>query len=377
LRSQFFYSRPLEYHLVAGGEELFQDSVKVEEPTAGLFTIEDPYDEDGSSLSNSPSEFLAEFPPSPGPGLSYSPSSPMSSIPEIESPPHNFSNLAGPFPYPTNQKAYPGAYPTTFAPPPSAPVRYPNRTTGLTLLADGMTAFTINLDKLAPPAPLPARTPPLTLRLRLAIPPVDDTRAPANLHGFFGNVRLANVWSGQAKVLTRVYDAAGRCFSEEAESLQVNSVDLGTVIAALPESTLSRARWLDPTVQSTIAQQIVVDGATLLFVIYELDRRASHNALPSAELISFQKYTSNAKAPLASNPHAYPQQPTTAPPAAYPPPASAPAYSPNGYYASPIAGVYTHSQAQTYTHAHPPPSSSSYTPSLSSALTPVAVPLRS
>ncbi|KAJ7807647.1 hypothetical protein B0H13DRAFT_1669116 [Mycena leptocephala] len=357
-----------EYHLVAGGEELFQDAVKVEtqELPTGLMTIEDLYDEKGSSPSNSPPEFLAEFPPSPPPGLSYSPSSPMSSIPEIESPPRIFSHLASPYSYPPNQNASPGVYPTTFVPPPIAPVRYPNRTIGLTLLADGMTAFTINLDKLAPPAPLPARTPPLALRLRLAIPPVDDSHAPANLHGFFGNVRLANVWSGQAKVFTRVYDAAGRCFFEEAESLQLNSVELGIVVAAFPNSTLSRARWLDPTVQSTIAQQIVIDGATLLFVIYELDRRASHNALPSAELIAFHKYTSNANAPLPSNPHAYPQQqsqPQPQPPQGYmsgaPASLSDTSSFPNDYGDSQVA------DASPASFAHPTPQTD---PLLSQAL---------
>ncbi|KAJ7109341.1 hypothetical protein C8R44DRAFT_635071 [Mycena epipterygia] len=366
-----------EYHLVAGGEELFQDpvqdAVKVEDHPS-LLTIDA---DDDSEHSNSPPEFYSEFPPSPGetspmfPGLTYSPSSPLSSVPEIESPPNVFATLSAAYPYPApHQKAYPA----TFPPAPVSPVRYPNRTTSLTLLADGMTAFTVNLDKLAPAASLPARTPPLTLRLRLTIPPVDDTRAPANLHGFFASIRLAGVWAAQAKVCTRVYGSAGQCISNEVEPLQASSVELGTVVAALPESALSRARWCDSTVQTIITQQIVVDDSTLLFVVYELDRRAGQSALPSADLISVQKYTSSgdAKPPVSpvyaqyaptSNVYAY-APPASAP--SYSPPASAPAYSPppNHAYYSP----YAQPPPQTYTHSPP---TSSYT--LSSALTPVSL----
>ncbi|KAJ7172513.1 hypothetical protein C8R46DRAFT_947601 [Mycena filopes] len=378
-----------EYHLVAGGEELFaQDAVKLEEHPS-LIPLDDDLRDDAS---NSPPEFLSDFPPSPGetspsfPGLSYSPSSPLSSIPDLESPPHTFTTLAG-YPYPQNQKAAYPAYPATYHAPAAPAVRYPNRTTSLTLLADGMTAFSVNLDKLAPPAALPARTPPLTLRLRLAIPPVDDTRAPPNLHGFFGNIRLASIWASQAKVFTRVYDSAGHCFSNETEPLHASTVELGIVVAALPESALSRARWFDATVQTTITQQIVVDGSTLLFVAYELDRRLSPNALPSVELVAFQKYTSSGdtKSPTLSPAYSYTApanssaysyaSPQPSPSTAYPSPASAPAtYSPNGYYTP--ASVYAHpSPVQTYGHAHPPPPTSTYTPSLSSALTPIA-PLR-
>ncbi|KAF7363411.1 TEA domain-containing protein [Mycena sanguinolenta] len=357
-----------EYHLVAGGEEL-ADPVKVEAHDAsGLLSLED--DEDYSSPDNSPHEVVHEIPAAPG--LSHSPSSPLSSLSsDIGSPPHNFSHLAGPYSYAAqNQKAYtaPG-YPAFVHAQPPTTTRYPNRTTGLTLLADGMTAFTVNIDRLVEPVSHPGRTPPQTLRIRLAIPPVDDTRAPPNLHGFFGQVQLAAVWSSQAKVFTRVYDASGHCFSSEVESLQPNSVELGTVVAALPESALSRARWLDSSVQTRITQQIVVDNATLLQVIYELDRRAHHSALPSAELVAFQPYA-DARAQMAS-PMVYTQPSTnygyTGSASNSTPPQM---YTSNGYYA-PQSAAYGHVQ-----HAHPPQppiNTSSYTPSLSSALTPVAL----
>ncbi|KAF8212272.1 hypothetical protein K438DRAFT_1235375 [Mycena galopus ATCC 62051] len=335
-------------------------------------------DDDYSSPDNSPPEVRHEIPAAPG--LSYSPSSPLSSLSsDIDSPPHNFSNLAGPYSsYAPNQKAayaapgYPAFVQHTNAAP--NPVRYPNRATTLTLFADGMTPLNVNIDRLVPPEPLPARTPPQTLRVRLSIPPVSDARAPPNLHGFFGSVRLVELWASTAKVFTRAYDPQGHCLSAEAESLQVSSVELGTVVAALPESVLSRARWLDAGVQ-TITQQVVVDNVTLLLVVYDLDRRAS--ALPSAELTMFQKYA-DGKPPMSS-PTMYASPPSSQynPALQYPASASASAqaqqqttpqtYMSNGYYVP---------QPQPQMYGHPPPpinTASSYTPSLSSALTPVTL----
>jgi hypothetical protein len=57
-----FYFRPLEYHLVASGEELLHDQdlrVETQEHSEGLFTIEDPY---GIGTATSPpcTELLAE-----------------------------------------------------------------------------------------------------------------------------------------------------------------------------------------------------------------------------------------------------------------------------------------------------------------------------
>ncbi|KAF7304854.1 TEA domain-containing protein [Mycena kentingensis (nom. inval.)] len=272
-----------EYNLVAGADELFQDSVKVEDHQ--LLTIDD----DVSSASNSPPDQLHEFPPSPGestspafPGLSYSPTSP-------------------PLLYPRHRRL-----PTSKT---STPLRFPNRAVTFTLLAEGMTPFIVNLDKLVAPAALPSRTHPLTLRLRLSVPAADDPRAPQTMHGFFASVRLAAIWSEHAKVFTRVYDPAGQCAPQaEAGPLHASNIDLGTVLAELPESTLTRAHWCDPTTQTTITQQVVVDDAVLLFVVYDLDRRA--HSMPSVEFVSFQKYagSSEARASAAPAPVQHQQQ---------------------------------------------------------------------
>ncbi|KAJ7285870.1 hypothetical protein C8J57DRAFT_1663148 [Mycena rebaudengoi] len=315
-----------EYHLVAGGEELCHESspIKVELDHPTLLTI------DREEPDATPEFTSADFPPSPEtspmfPTLTYSPSSPMSSV--LDSPPHPYSALASPYQQPAAlyvQKPYPTSYQ---GPPPQ--LRYPNRLTSFTLHADGMTPLSINIDKLAPPAPPPAPTPPLALRLKLSISPVDDQRGPPQL------ARLLR------QRPPRQHLEQHRKVCHPRDPLVASSVDLGTVVAALPESGLSRCRWFDPLVHTIITQDIVVDGVTLLFVVYELDRR-NGGALPSAELSSCQKYPGAGVA------------------APKPPP---PAPFPSSYFGA--AGMHP----QIYVAQ--PFSPSSYRPSLSSALTPV------
>lgn len=214
--------------------------IKVELDHPTLLTI------DREEPDATPEFTSADFPSFPEtspmfPTLTYSPSSPMSSV--LDSPPHPYSALASPYQQPAAsyvQKPYPTSYQ---GPPPQ--LRYPNRLTSFTLHADGMTPLSINIDKLAPPAPPPAPTPPLALRFKLSISPVDDQRGPPSLHGFFASVRLASIWSNTAKCVTRVYNNT-TCISNEEDPLVASSVDLGTVVAALPESGLSRCRWVDP-----------------------------------------------------------------------------------------------------------------------------------
>ncbi|KAF7322948.1 TEA domain-containing protein [Mycena chlorophos] len=276
-----------EYNLVAGPDELFQDGVKLEDQQSALLTMDD--DEGGSSLSNSPPDQLTEFPPSPRdatspafPGLSYSPTSPLSSLPDIiDSPPHNLAHLAAPYPYIAQQKI---------------PAVYSNRATTFTLVAEGMTSFIVSLDKLSPPAAPTARSPPLSLRLRLALPLADDPRAPVSLHGYFASVRLSQLWSGHARVITRAYDPSGACAELDSAQLHANRIELGTVSADFPDTILTRARWCNPTTQSMITQQVLVDEVTVLFIVYDLDRHAGHS-MPSVEFVSFQKYAASVPAP--------------------------------------------------------------------------------
>ncbi|KAF8077982.1 hypothetical protein FPV67DRAFT_1662755 [Lyophyllum atratum] len=160
----------------------------------------------------------------------------------------------------------------------------PNRTTAICLLADGMSPLSIKLDALMPSQD-PTRTT-LALKIRLHITPVDDIRSSSTLHGFFGTISLSRLWVTSGKCITRVY-VNNTCISEEVDTLEVSNIDMGTVNAMLPESSLSRCRWLDASLTTSVTQEIIVDGQTLIYLIYDLDRN-NGNIMPSAELLGYQ-----------------------------------------------------------------------------------------
>jgi hypothetical protein len=135
---------------------------------------------------------------------------------------------------------------------------------------------------------------PIVFRVRLNLSSIDDLHCPSTLHGFHGTVSLSSPWQFSAQCITKVY-ANGTFISEEAGNLQLvtslsPSVDGSQVVQAfLPESPLSRSRWLDESLQTTISQQIVVDSTTLGFIVYDLDRKNTTGA-PSAHLQSDQRH---------------------------------------------------------------------------------------
>lgn len=279
-----------EFHLVAGGEELFTESgllapVKIEDACDAniLLALEDD-DEAGSSTSSpqySPLDLQSDIPLSPHliHSPEYPPLSPISCLSSSSGSSSSTPSTPGYFSSPTTAlpsnsgtslwkqsplrhkgydvNSYPGGPHTgkqfSSSPFPTVPLapgsyvpsphttRPPNRITSLTLFADGMTPFTVKVDNLATPA---SRVSAVALKLKLSISSIDDVQSPSTLHGFVGNICLAHVWNYHAKCDTKVY-AAGACISHEITALQISSIELGTPIAQLPESSLSRCRWLD------------------------------------------------------------------------------------------------------------------------------------
>jgi len=151
-----------------------------------------------------------------------------------------------------------------------------------------MTPFSVNVDALAQSAPTD-RPSPLMLRIKLSVPTLSDPRSPPNLHGFNTSVVLANPWSTTAKCVTKVI-SSNSLASEEDEPLrpsQLNHAD-NSLQALLPESHLSRCRWLDHNLSTMITQELIVDDQTLLFLIYELDRK--NGPMPCSEFLGFQLF---------------------------------------------------------------------------------------
>ncbi|KAK7467113.1 hypothetical protein VKT23_004172 [Stygiomarasmius scandens] len=162
-----------------------------------------------------------------------------------------------------------------------------NSVTTFFLCAGGMEPLTVNIDALPLP---PLHNLPVVLKIRLQIP--SGMNSPIT-HGFDASLRFAHMWAGHARCTTKVY-LQGVPSSTESGSLNVNSIDLGCPIATLPNSNLNNCRWLEPTVHTTITQEITVDERTVLIVFYELDR---HHNFPAAHVLRYQRYRPGAILP--------------------------------------------------------------------------------
>lgn len=320
-----------EFHLVAGGDEAVDPvtHIPIKEEHDGHNLMPYEWDDRESSHSASPdfspADSQADFPLTPeqklfpldsngfikqesSPGSLYlhsttqiaSPTtSPGSSyqqhLPEFATKPTPFSSYS---PSPT------AAFPTH---PTSYPRYTPNRITTLFLYAEGMTPFSVNVDALNQPSPSPRPT--LGLRIKLSVPLLNDARSPSTLHGFTASVAVANVWSGSAKCTTKVM-AGGEVIFAESEALQVSSIsNSGAVHSLLPDSSLSRCRWLDPNAPTTLTQELVVDDQVLLYLIYDLDRK--NGFMPSAEFLGFQHYKQPSSSSATTAPGAPPQYPAS------------------------------------------------------------------
>ncbi|KAF8894582.1 hypothetical protein BD779DRAFT_1669066 [Infundibulicybe gibba] len=291
-----------EFHLVAGGDELLEIGyplqVKREDHTdiTGLIPMgADERETEGSppaSPDYSPAETTSEFPPTPEQLVgslycntyhNYPPprftESPMSAlVPDIPA-------ESKPLPRRTtidNASCPPGI------PPIFLWTRQPStKVNVVSLSADGMNPLSIKLDALTPSEQTGHRRPPMALKIKLSIPPLNDTRSPSTLHGFTGNLYLSSVWMSSGKCTTKVF-AGNVCISEEIGSLDVSTIQLGTVVAMLPESSLTRCRWLDASAQITLLQEINIDNELAVVIIYDLGRRNDY-AMPSAELVGYQR----------------------------------------------------------------------------------------
>ncbi|KAI0748039.1 hypothetical protein C8Q80DRAFT_1120612 [Daedaleopsis nitida] len=323
-----------EFHLVAGGEELFQENgllahtnntAKSSPGSASTSTLDLP---ESSAVSESPSstpeyhtsEVSPEFSAS-GSYPSLSPPAQVSAFPELDVFTNSMSSSHGPDPAfvnlspppqtthtinPMSVKLEPLAMdPALFTLPqplgdslPEYHISFPNRTTSLYFWADGMHPFTIDVDRVVGASPAsPSRT---FLHLRVSLPPLEDLSCPPGLQGISGAVSFANPWTSFAKCHTKVWGEEKTVISlDQGLFTPVTTPELQaalslhaspqTVYAYLPDSPLSRCHWLG-TVR-TITQQIVVDNEVLAVLVYHLERVADGpRPAPAMELIGVQKY---------------------------------------------------------------------------------------
>ena len=209
-----------------------------------------------------------------------------------------------------------------------------NRLFSINLFAEGMPPFTIPVGALTSDHYPTTQAPPrLLIRIKLRLPSIDDTHGSPTLHGIHGTISFARPWVTSATCITDVY-AANVHESHDLAPLQPPTIDpsMGESTAGLPESELTRCRWLDsgtslllsclayascsttwPSAkQTSIYQRIIMDNDTMAVVVYDLDRNVSDDS-PFAEVVGFQKYRVNSKttyapSPNSSSPHpSYPQ----------------------------------------------------------------------
>ncbi|EKM82713.1 hypothetical protein AGABI1DRAFT_104604 [Agaricus bisporus var. burnettii JB137-S8] len=301
-----------EYQLVAGGEELADASppagspIKLEDHWShGLIPMEfddtDGYSSTSASPDFSPPDFQNQYLPSPDhpatrqldmTSASHYSTDSRNLVPSASPYSPSFANSTQEY---SNYGRVSSRTPPTGAASASEYSKPHNRIRALRLVADGMSPLLIRMDQLAP---LHMPYQPLQLKICLRISTMDDINCPSTLQGFLASVYLSHMWTSSGKCITKTI-VGSTIVAEDINSLQVSEVNMGTVNAVLPESHLTRCRWLDPNLPTNITQEIIVDGESLLFVIYELDRAAGHS-LPSAELSGYLNYPSSSRGSLGS-----------------------------------------------------------------------------
>lgn len=126
-----------------------------------------------------------------------------------------------------------------------APTHTSVRLSRLQIWADGLPPFTVEVDSLTSPSKPYSR---VMLRLKLSLPPGEAESSLSTLHGFGGAIVLSEPWMSTGKCFTRVF-TANTCISKELDYLQPTNQSL---TAFLPDSWLTKSRWLEASMSITL-----------------------------------------------------------------------------------------------------------------------------
>ncbi|KAH9946185.1 uncharacterized protein BXZ73DRAFT_95683 [Epithele typhae] len=324
------------FHLVAGGEELFQDNglfsptnrKSPASPTSsssvGRGRANSIASTNASSPSSTPEFPLSDFPPEMSSVYpSLSPQSNLSSYADLRGDEHFACAIS---PSSMVDPAYGGLSPSAGALPASTPLSVKleplamdstlftlphaayadhlgdyaphNRIASLYFWADGMTPLAVDLDRLVGGANdvAPSTT---FLHFRVSVPPVADLRCPPTFQGINGAVSLARSWQTLARCHSKSSDANGTIVLQDVGAFTpVTTPQLQTclgvdvrgqqVCSFMPESALTRCHWIDTV--SKITQQVFVDNEVLAVLVYHIDRTTDPGRpAPAMEVISVQK----------------------------------------------------------------------------------------
>jgi len=180
---------------------------------------------------------------------------------------------------------------SVMAPGVSPPPASRNNITSITLGAAGMRPLVVEVDRYAPPSSsLPNFSPRVSIHVKLSLSSLHDVSSPPALHGFSGTVTFAAPWTSVAQCMTRVF-AGGVCESVEYAYFEpaapLSPISMTPVTVPLPESELSRCRWGNIGVETRIDQLVTVDHEELAWITYDLTWTAS--GPPTAEVLSVQR----------------------------------------------------------------------------------------
>jgi len=266
-----------EFHLVAGGEELFSEN--------GLLSHNSPATRQSSipvsNRSSSRDSHRGRASPTSSDSSFESDTSPITGVMQLQV---NTDVRTSPTSFTSPTLVQPTYSPSHLQD--VVPTQTSVRLTRLQVWADGINPMTVEVDALTS-SPTPYSR--VMLRLKLCIAPVTDHSTSDSLHGFNGAIVLSQPWTTSGKCFTRVF-TTNTCISKELDYLQPTSQNL---TALLPDSWLTKSRWLEAASRTSITQQVIVDDEVIAFIVYDLDRGTDSCAGPSVELTGFQKYAGN------------------------------------------------------------------------------------
>ncbi|KAG6334585.1 hypothetical protein ID866_4508 [Astraeus odoratus] len=181
------------------------------------------------------------------------------------------------------------------------------RVVRLSLWAEGMQSYSIPVDSLVPPTqPSVDTVSAVALYIKLHLPPIDAPCSPG-LHGFQASVTCVAQSSSSFRCSTSVL-VRNQCVSQEIGFCSpvvvepTGLLETTGVTLLLPDSALSRSRWLDSASPTRIVQKIFANDELVAILFYDLDRGQCEN-MPSAELSGAKKCLNRAEktpSPLAT-----------------------------------------------------------------------------
>ncbi|KAI0818584.1 hypothetical protein BC629DRAFT_1462995 [Irpex lacteus] len=284
------------FHLVAGGEELFAENGLLASPdkrkSVERLPTTDPAPGEASisSSASSPEYPMDDFSATLSHTMFPNRHSPVTPSRNVDAPPESamFSSVSGsalaalgthspsssahrttgssvkleplhmvaglssfpPLP-PSPMSGYLGGVNTSSA---YTSVRSSNRLQQLSLWAEGMSTVTFDVDQMstamAMPPPSPHDPPPSILfRIKISITSIEDIHSSPNLHGLHGAITLASRWTSSANCVTKLFSGA-HCIGHE-------------IACALPESALSRCKWLRQGEIQVLLQRLYLVSLTI------------------------------------------------------------------------------------------------------------------